>query len=103
MAAYEFAVNTEKLEIMIQELGKSDSGAIGEIGGLIKSIYGEINNLSSHWSGASYTAFKEQCENYKQALEGLVNTLVFFVEELERIRSDADTLEKNIAAVSSIG
>ena len=100
---YEFAVNTEKLEIMIQELGKSDSGVIGEIAGLIKSIYGEINNLSSHWSGASYTAFKEQCDNDKQAWEGLVNTLVFFVEELERIRGEADTLEKNIETASNIG
>ena len=104
MAAYDFAVDTDKIQAIIDEMGTVDgSGIIGTVSGCIDSIYGKINDLNTHWSGESYTSFKEQCIAYKAALEGLEATLTAFVNILKTISDNAGVANTKIDAACSIG
>lgn len=103
MAMYDFAADTEKIHAVIDEMGTVDgSGIIGTVSKCIDSIYGKINDLNSHWSGESYTAFKEQCMAYKGALEGLEATLSAYVDILKTISENADVAETKINSACSI-
>ena len=104
MAMYDFAVNIEEIQAIIDAMGTvgGKSGFIGDVSECIDSIYEEINNLNNHWSGESYTAFKEQCTAYKAALEGLEATLNAYVGILKTIKDNAVNAEKEISSACNI-
>lgn len=73
----DFGVNSE----LLNEANTTCSNIADEIDSVLEKIYTGIENLHDSWSGDSYTAFKESCENYQDQLK----VLTTFIREYGKL------------------
>ncbi len=88
--AYTFAVDTDKMDDLSQELGNAKQAIETGITDIFSSIDGMEGNS---WSGTSYDTFHDGAHNYEEALSTLDEVVEAFQKEIDKMNGLApDTI-----------
>ena len=95
MAMWDFTVDSEIQAELSQHLKEKADAFDAQV----KNMYGKVNELSQHWVGEDYDAFKNGTENYSGALQDLSDGIRMYANHFDKIVEGTDTLSTELITI----
>lgn len=95
MAMWDFTVDSEIQTELSQHLKEKADAFDAQV----KNMYGKVNELSQHWVGEDYDAFKNGTENYSGALQDLSDGIRLYANHFDKIVEGTDTLSTELITI----